>query len=354
MKKIAALLALGLSFSFNFPAAAQQGPGNHPPKPGAQQPSNEPTPGQIFGAFGALIDAANGGQPQFGGHNNGGHNNGWNNGHNNGQNNGHNGGYPPYPPFPPQPQPWPNQPQPPQPGPWQGQFQTLNSIGSYSSNSDAASARDMAMGALSYLRLQVMESRVEYNSGWRYVIKYTSQQPLPVAQYRGGAYTSSGDAKAAADKTAEALKAQGKVIVEMPVFYSNGWTYIVGYVSLNQGPYQNDQLQKLPSVGSYTSSGEAAAARDYALRVMGDFRIPVMESRVEYNSGWRFEIVYNAPQPLYVQQYRGGSYSSSSDARNSAEQSASAMTAQRYTVIEKPVFYSSGWTYIVAYISRGW
>ncbi len=352
MKKLAALLTLGLSFGLSFPAAAQQGPGNHQPNPGVQQPSNDPTPAQIFGLFGALVNAANGGQSPFGG-NPGGHNGGYPGNHPG----GHNGGYPgpgwhngpPYYPPVPQPQPWP-----PQPGPWQGQFQTLNSIGSYSSNSDAASARDMAMGALSYLRLQVMESRVEYNSGWRYVIKYTSQQPLPVAQYRGGSYSSSSDAKAAADRTAEVLKTQGKVIVEMPVFYSNGWTYIVGYVSLNQYPYQNEQLQKLPSIGSYSSSSEAAAARDYALRVMSDFRIPVMESRVEYNSGWRFEIVYNAPQPLYVQQYRGGSYSSSSDARNSAEQTASAMAAQRNIVIEKPVFYNSGWTYIIGYISRGW
>lgn len=349
MKKIAALLTLALTFGFNFSATAQQGPGNHQPNPGPQQQSNGITPAQAVGIFAAIVNAANGGQPNvWGGQpQHGGSHGGHPGGHPGGNNGGHPGGYPP-PPVP-QPNPWhPG----PQPGYPQGQFQKLNSIGSYSTSSDAEAAKNEAVRALGELRIQVLEARVEYNSGYRFVITYNYREPLTINKYQGGTYSTSSDARNAASMTAAALKAKGgKAVIETPVFYNSGYTYIVGYLNLYQGVDPEDRLQKLPSIGSYSTSSEAAEARNAAVEVLKNFNITVMEARVEYNSGYRFVITYALSEAMPVEQYRGGSYSTSSNARNAARQTAETLKARGKVVVETPVFYSSGYTYIVGYVT---
>ncbi|MCX5793404.1 MAG: hypothetical protein NTY45_14480 [Elusimicrobia bacterium] len=342
MNKLAALFTLVLTFGFSFPGAAQPGPGEQHPKPGVQQQAGDITPAQIFNAFGALINAANGGQhggPGFPGQQPGGFPG------------GHNGGYPggshnPPPPVP-QPGPWH-----PQPGFPQGQFQKLNSIGSYASSSEAEAAKNETVRALGELRVMVAEARVEYNSGYRFVITYSSREQLTVNQYRGGTYPSSTDARKAADMTAAALKAKGsKVVVETPVFYNSGYTYIVGYVNLYQGQDPDDQLQKLPSITAYPTSTEADAAKTAAVNLLKSFEVTVLEARVEYNSGYRFVITYALREPMPEEQYRGGTYPTSTDARNAANQTAEALRAKGKAIVETPVFYNSGYTYIIAYVT---
>ena len=176
---------------------------------------------------------------------------------------------------------------------------------------------------------------------------------MPVEQYRGGSYGSSSDARNAANRTAETLKAKGNVIVEMPVFYNSGYTYIIGYVKMEQGHHQNDQLQTVNSIGAYGSSAEASAAKDAAVAALSELRRTVLEARVEYNGGYRIVITYNAREALLVEQYRGGTYGSSSAARQGADQTVAAMRTQgNIVVVETPVFYNAGYTYTVGYVTR--
>ena len=322
MKKTASLVSLLLTFGLTFANA---------------QSSNNVNPAQVFNALNAIANAANGG-----------HQNGWNNQPQHGGFDGHNdhGGF--QPPVVPQPTPW----HPQQPGFPQGQFLTLNSIGSYSSSSDADAAKTAAVSVLNGMGITVMEARTEYNSGYRFVITYSARQPLTINQYQGGSYSSSSDARAAADNTAAVLKAKGnKAVIETPVFYNSGYTYIVAYVNMYQGADPEDQLQKLPSIGSYSSSSEAAAAKDAAVAVLKNFNIPVLEARVEYNSGYRFVITYACSQAMPVEQYKGGSYSSSSDARAAADQAAATLKAKGKVVVETPVFYNSGYTFTIEYFT---
>jgi len=350
MKKSATLFTLVFTFGLGF-SNAQQGPQQH-------NNNNNVNPAQVIGAFADLINAANGN----------GHNNGWNNqpqhpgqnGHNDHNNGGYPGPQPGYPgnnnnhpgPFPNVPQPTPWHPQNPGPGFPQGQFQKLNSIGSYSTSSDAEAAKNEAVRALGELRIPVMEARVEYNAGYRFVITYNYREPLNITKYQGGSYSTSSDARNAANQTVAALKAKGgKVVLETPVFYNAGYTYIVGYMNLYYGTDPEDQLQKFNSVGSYSTSSEASAAKDVAVNVLKEFNITVMEARTEYNAGYRFVITYSCSETMPVEQYRGGSYSTSSAARDAANQTAATLKARGKVVVETPVFYNAGYTYIVAYVT---
>ena len=359
MKQLAALLTFVLSFGFNFANAGQPGPVQHQPP---QQHSNDITPGQVIGAFGSLINAANGSHQNGwngpshnngnnnshnnGGHNNGGHNNGNQNGHNNGNNGNYNPNIPVVPP--PHVEPW--QPWQPQHNPNYGQVQTFNSIGSYSTSSEAGAAKDEAVRVMRDLRLNVKEARVFYNSGYRFVVSFTGRGNLDVAKYNAGTYSTSSEARQAANQTVAALRGKGKIVIETPVFYNSGYTYTVAYVD-PYGQDQDDQLQKMNSVGSYSTSSEATAARNEAVRVLADMQITVLEARVEYNSGYRYVITYGLREPLPVEEYRGGSYSTSSEARRAAGQTAETLKARGKAVIETPVFYNSGYTYTVAYIN---
>ncbi|MDA8245116.1 MAG: hypothetical protein M0025_13470 [Elusimicrobia bacterium] len=352
MKKTAGMLSVVLSLGLG---AA-----------GAQQQNNNAAPGQAAGAVGALINAASGG------YGNGWHNghDGWNGGHDNGWHNGHDGypgypghggqpgypgnpGYPGYPgnpgwnppPVVPQPQPW-------HPGPQFGQTQKMTSIGSYNTPSEANAAKDEAVKVLRDMRLMVLESRVEYNSGYRFVITYDARGPVQVEQYRGGSYNTPSEAREAAAKSAAALKGRGNAVIETPVFYSGGYTYIVGYVDAYPGVDEDSRVQVLPSAGSYNTPSEAKTAKDEAVRQLGSVGMTVLEDRVFYNSGYRFEIKYMFRVPLTVEQYKGGSYSTPSAARDAAAQTAASLKARGNVVLETPVFYSGGYTYIVSYLGR--
>jgi len=320
MKKTAALLTLVLTLGFTFNASAQQ-------------------------AYNSLNDAAHGG-----------HQNGWNQpfhgGHDNGHNDGHNGDHHDGPPMPPPPHPEPWHPGPgPQPGPQQNQNFQLISIGSYSTSSDAENAKNEVVRVLGERGILVMEARVDYNAGYRFTITYNAREQLNVVQYHAGSYSTSSDARAAADKTSAALKAQGRVVIETPVFYNAGYTYTVAYVNMKPGPQQPDQFQKFSSIGAYSTSSDASASRDAAVTALGDIGLVVLEARVEYNAGYRFVITYALDEEVPVEQYHGGSYSTSSDARAAADQAAATMKARGKAVVETNVFYNAGYTFTVAYIN---